>query len=53
MASKIAALPSVRQALFDLQLGFRKAPGLVADGRDMGTVIFPHCPAQSVPDRKC
>jgi cytidylate kinase len=41
MASKIAALPSVRQALFDLQLGFRDAPGLVADGRDMGTVIFP------------
>lgn len=43
-ASKIAALPAVRQALFGLQLGFRKAPGLVADGRDMGTVIFPHAP---------
>lgn len=42
MASKIAALPAVRQALFSLQLGFRKPPGLVADGRDMGTVIFPH-----------
>ncbi|MBQ5942718.1 MULTISPECIES: (d)CMP kinase [unclassified Massilia] len=41
MASKIAALPTVRQALFALQLGFREAPGLVADGRDMGTVIFP------------
>ena len=41
MASKIAALPGVRQALFDLLLGFRQAPGLVADGRDMGTVIFP------------
>jgi cytidylate kinase len=41
MASKIAALPAVRQALFALQLGFREAPGLVADGRDMGTVIFP------------
>ena len=41
-ASKIAALPALRQALFGLQLGFRKAPGLVADGRDMGTVIFPH-----------
>lgn len=41
MASKIASLPGVRQALFDLQLGFRQAPGLVADGRDMGTVIFP------------
>ena len=42
MASKIAALPAVRQALFALQLGFRRTPGLVADGRDMGTVIFPH-----------
>ena len=41
MASKIAALPTVRTALFGLQLGFRQAPGLVADGRDMGTVIFP------------
>jgi cytidylate kinase len=41
LASKIAALPALRQALFGLQLGFRKAPGLVADGRDMGTVIFP------------
>ena len=42
MASKIAALPTVRQALFALQLNFRKHPGLVADGRDMGTVIFPN-----------
>jgi cytidylate kinase len=41
LASRIAALPSVRQALFGLQLGFRQTPGLVADGRDMGTVIFP------------
>ncbi|QNA99278.1 (d)CMP kinase [Massilia sp. Se16.2.3] len=41
-ASKIAALPSVRQALYALQLGFRRTPGLVADGRDMGTVIFPN-----------
>ncbi|MBB3226926.1 cytidylate kinase [Luteibacter sp. Sphag1AF] len=40
-ASAIAVIPSVRQALVDLQLSFRKAPGLVADGRDMGTVIFP------------
>jgi cytidylate kinase len=40
-ASKIAVLPKVRQALFDLQVAFRYAPGLVADGRDMGTVIFP------------
>lgn len=41
-ASKIALLPLVRQALYGRQLSFRKAPGLVADGRDMGTVIFPH-----------
>jgi len=40
-ASAIAAIPSVRAALFDKQLSFRKSPGLVADGRDMGTVIFP------------
>jgi len=40
-ASRIAALPPVRQALVALQLRFRAAPGLVADGRDMGTVIFP------------
>ncbi|MGB0135494.1 (d)CMP kinase [Dokdonella sp.] len=40
-ASAIAAFPGVRSALFDKQKGFRKAPGLVADGRDMGTVIFP------------
>lgn len=40
-ASKIAALPAVRRALHELQLGFRQAPGLVADGRDMGSVIFP------------
>jgi cytidylate kinase len=40
-ASKIAALPAVRQALYGLQLRFRTALGLVADGRDMGTVIFP------------
>ncbi|MBC7455161.1 MAG: (d)CMP kinase [Massilia sp.] len=42
LASKIAALPSVRQALFALQLSCRKLPGLIADGRDMGSVIFPH-----------
>jgi len=40
-ASKIAALPAVRRALTALQLSFRETPGLVADGRDMGTVIFP------------
>jgi cytidylate kinase len=41
-ASKIASLATVRHALFGLQLSFRKHPGLVADGRDMGSVIFPH-----------
>jgi len=40
-ASRIATLPSVRTALVDLQRGLMKPPGLVADGRDMGTVIFP------------
>lgn len=40
-ASAIAALPEVRAALVDKQRSFRRAPGLVADGRDMGTVIFP------------
>src|SRR4249919_3846381 len=40
-ASAIAAHPPVRAALLDLQKRFRQAPGLVADGRDMGTVIFP------------
>ena len=43
-ASAIAALPEVRKALVDKQLAFRQAPGLVADGRDMGTVIFPDAP---------
>ncbi len=43
-ASKVSALPQVRGALVDLQHGFRKLPGLVADGRDMGTVIFPAAP---------
>ena len=40
-ASCVSALPAVRRALHDLQLSFRRAPGLVADGRDMGTVVFP------------
>ena len=40
-ASKVAALPAVRTALLDVQRGFRRPPGLVADGRDMGTVVFP------------
>jgi 3-phosphoshikimate 1-carboxyvinyltransferase len=40
-ASKISSLPGVRQALVEQQVAFRGLPGLVADGRDMGTVIFP------------
>jgi len=40
-ASKIAALPAVRSALLNRQRAFREFPGLVADGRDMGTVVFP------------
>ncbi|NOT19732.1 MAG: (d)CMP kinase [Sideroxydans sp.] len=40
-ASKIAALPRVRAALLDKQRAFRRAPGLVADGRDMASVVFP------------
>ncbi len=40
-ASKVSALPAVRTALVSLQHSFRRLPGLVADGRDMGTVIFP------------
>jgi 3-phosphoshikimate 1-carboxyvinyltransferase len=41
MASQVSVHPLVRQALHALQLSFRRAPGLVADGRDMGTVVFP------------
>jgi len=43
-ASAIAAIPSVRTALFEKQRSFRRLPGLVADGRDMGTVVFPEAP---------
>lgn len=45
-ASKVAVFPCVRAALLDVQRGFRKAPGLVADGRDMGTVVFPDAPVK-------
>jgi len=41
MASRVAAMPAVRAALLDRQRAFARAPGLVADGRDMGTVVFP------------
>jgi cytidylate kinase len=41
IASEVAALPRVREALLRRQRAFKQAPGLVADGRDMGTVVFP------------
>ncbi|NTS77943.1 (d)CMP kinase [Catenovulum sp. SM1970] len=41
VASKVASLPRVREALLRRQRAFREAPGLVADGRDMGTIVFP------------
>lgn len=46
MASKVAALPQVRQALLERQRDFAQAPGVVADGRDMGTVVFPQAPVK-------
>jgi len=44
MASQVAAVPAVRAALLARQRAFRKPPGLLADGRDMGTVVFPDAP---------
>lgn len=46
LASKVAVHDPVREALKDLQRSFLTAPGLVADGRDMGTVIFPDAPVK-------
>ncbi|MCV6589012.1 MAG: (d)CMP kinase [Marinobacterium sp.] len=43
-ASKVAAIPAVRTALLERQRAFAEAPGLIADGRDMGTVVFPDAP---------
>ncbi len=43
-ASRVSAFPMVRAALVDFQRNFRQLPGLVADGRDMGTIIFPTAP---------
>ncbi len=45
-ASRVAAVPAVREALHQRQLDFRQPPGLVADGRDMGTTIFPDAQAK-------
>ena len=60
-ASKVAVLPSVREALLQRQRDFQQLPGLVADGRDMGTVVFPDAPykvfltasAQARAERRC
>jgi cytidylate kinase len=41
LASKISAIPLIRDLIFDFQRGFIQEPGLIADGRDMGTVVFP------------
>lgn len=46
MASVVAALPAVREALLERQRDFAQAPGVVADGRDMGTVVFPKAPVK-------
>ena len=45
-ASKVAAFPRVREALLRRQRAFKASPGLIADGRDMGTVVFPSTPAK-------
>ena len=45
-ASKVAAKPAVRSALLQRQRDFAQPPGLVADGRDMGTVVFPDAPVK-------
>ncbi|MCP5331174.1 MAG: (d)CMP kinase [Pseudomonadales bacterium] len=46
LASEVAVIPQVREALLARQHDFRQAPGLVADGRDMGTVVFPDAPVK-------
>ena len=45
-ASKVAALPAVRASLLDRQRAYRRLPGLVADGRDMGSTVFPEAPVK-------
>ncbi len=49
--SRVAARPAVRRALLERQRAFRRPPGLVADGRDMGSIVFPDGRAQGVPHR--
>ena len=52
LASKVSAFPLVRAALRTLQLSFHRMPGLVADGRDMGTVDLPRRRPQGLPHRQ-
>lgn len=53
VASQVAALPRVREALLRRQRAFEQAPGLVADGRDMGTVVFPEAKVKLFPYSQC
>ncbi len=46
LASQVAAIPSVREALLERQRSFYQEPGLIADGRDMGTIVFPEAPVK-------
>ncbi|MGC6744094.1 (d)CMP kinase [Escherichia coli] len=48
-ASQVAAFPRVREALLRRQRAFRELPSLIADGRDMGTVVFPDAPVKIFP----
>ena len=52
-ASQVAALPLVRAALLERQRAFAQVPGLVADGRDMGSVVFPASPGQGFSHSHC
>jgi cytidylate kinase len=53
LASRLAPNPALRQALLERQRAFRIAPGLVADGRDMGTIVFKVADAQARAERRC
>ena len=52
LASILSAYPAVRSALLERQRAYRRSPGLVADGRDMGTVVFPDAPLKLFLDAK-
>ena len=53
MASKIASIPAVRTEVLGLQRSFRKAPGLIGDGRDLGSVVFPDAQVKIFLDASC